>query len=160
MTLAQFSREIRRQPFRPFRLLLADGRAVLVSHPNAMAWSELGQTIAVIGEQGTAVFNLGQITELVAEPGGGGTGFTKTLDDAYRALHTAEQAGPSRPFKLLLAGGWVVPVTDPDRIAFEPGYWEAVVLESGGQREICLQRLVRLRLGGAEPGVGAEGGGR
>jgi hypothetical protein len=73
-----------------------------------------------------------------------------TLDDAYRALHTAEQAVPFRPFKLLLAGGWVVPVTDPERIAFEPGCWEAVILESGGQYEICLQHLIRLRLGGAE----------
>jgi hypothetical protein len=80
MTIAELRTARYAEPFRPFRLLLAgptrsgEGRAVLVRQPNVIAWSERGQTIVVIGEQGTEIFDLGQVTELVVEPGPGAPG--------------------------------------------------------------------------------------
>jgi hypothetical protein len=71
VTIAELRAAKYAEPFRPFRLMLADGRSVLVEHPTAIAWSgKQGQTIVVMVEQSAAVFDLDQITDLVVEPGG------------------------------------------------------------------------------------------
>lgn len=47
MTIEQLRELHRAQPFRPFDIHLADGRALAVTHPEQLAQSQSGRTIAV-----------------------------------------------------------------------------------------------------------------
>lgn len=47
MTIEQLRELHRAQPFRPFDIHLADGRALTVTHPEQLAQSQSGRTIAV-----------------------------------------------------------------------------------------------------------------
>ncbi len=47
MTVDQIRRLHRAQPFQPFRLHLADSRAIEVTHPEILAISQAGRTISV-----------------------------------------------------------------------------------------------------------------
>jgi hypothetical protein len=48
MTIEQVRRLLHAQPFRPFRINLADGRSVPVRHPQFVAHSPTSRTIAVL----------------------------------------------------------------------------------------------------------------
>jgi len=45
MTLDQFSRAIRRQPFTPFTMVLADGRSFTVDHPEFASIDRRGREV-------------------------------------------------------------------------------------------------------------------
>lgn len=45
MTLNQFTQEIRRQPFRPFTLVLVDGRSFTVDHPEFVSIDRRGREV-------------------------------------------------------------------------------------------------------------------
>jgi hypothetical protein len=48
MTVEQFRAALHQQPFRPFTIRMADGRAFDVSHPDFIAQSPSGRTVIVV----------------------------------------------------------------------------------------------------------------
>jgi hypothetical protein len=69
MILNQFSQAIRRQPFRPFQLMLVDGRAFMVDHPVFVAIDRRGREVTCYGVDNTQHFiDAGLIAELVLSP--------------------------------------------------------------------------------------------
>jgi hypothetical protein len=66
MTINQFSQAIRHQPFRPFQLILVDGRTFTVDHPELAAIDRRGREVTFYAGDGTQHFiDAGLITELV-----------------------------------------------------------------------------------------------
>ena len=53
MTLNQLTQAIRRVPFRPFRLVLVDGRSFTVDHPDFIAWDRRGREVTFYAEDNT-----------------------------------------------------------------------------------------------------------
>ena len=47
MTLQEVQRQMQKQPFKPFRVLTADGQSYDVRHPERLAFSGKGRRIAV-----------------------------------------------------------------------------------------------------------------
>ena len=45
MTLDQFTQQVRRQPFRPFQLVMVDGSRFTVDHPEFVAIDRRGQEV-------------------------------------------------------------------------------------------------------------------
>lgn len=69
MTLNQFSQAIRRQPFRPFQLVLVDGRAFSVDHPEFVAIDRRGREVTFYAGDNTQHFiDSGLIAEIVLTP--------------------------------------------------------------------------------------------
>ncbi len=53
MTIEQLRRHYSSQPFQPFDIYLADSRVLTVRHPEHLAMSQSGRTIAVARDDGT-----------------------------------------------------------------------------------------------------------
>jgi hypothetical protein len=69
MTLNQFTQAIRRQPFRPFQLVLVDGRAFSVDHPEFVAIDRRGREVTFYAGDNTQHFiDSGLIAEIVLSP--------------------------------------------------------------------------------------------
>jgi len=65
MTIEQLRNVHRAQPFRPFTIHLADGRDVLVPHPDFLSHSPAGRTIIVYHtDDSFSVLDLLLVTEL------------------------------------------------------------------------------------------------
>jgi hypothetical protein len=66
LTLNQFTQAIRRQPFRPFNLVLVDGRTFSVDHPEFVAIDRRGREVTFYASDNTQHFiDAGLIAELV-----------------------------------------------------------------------------------------------
>ncbi len=55
MTIEQFEKYHRAQPFRPFQINLADGRNFAVRHPEFVMRTKAGRTIAVSEDDGDGI---------------------------------------------------------------------------------------------------------
>jgi hypothetical protein len=65
MTTEQFRSTLHLQPFRPFTIRMADGRAFEVPHPNFVAQSPSGRTVIVFQkDESYSVLDLLLMTEL------------------------------------------------------------------------------------------------
>jgi len=64
MTIDQVRRLHQSQPFQPFRIHLADSRAIEVTHPELMAINEPGRTIVVAHEGAFEIIDLLLVTSL------------------------------------------------------------------------------------------------
>ncbi len=53
MTLNQFRQALIRQPFRPFRIILADGRSFQIEHSEFAAMDPRGHAVTFYEEDGT-----------------------------------------------------------------------------------------------------------
>ena len=62
MTIDQVRRLHQSQPFQPFRIHLADSRAIEVTHPELMAINEPGRTIVVAHEGAFEIIDLLLVT--------------------------------------------------------------------------------------------------
>jgi hypothetical protein len=70
MTAEQFRAMLRRKPFRPFTIRMADGRAIVVAHPDYVAQSPSGRTVIVLqSDESYSVLNLPLIAELRVNDG-------------------------------------------------------------------------------------------
>jgi hypothetical protein len=66
MTTDQFRATLHQQPFRPFTIRMADGRAFKVAHPDFIAQSPSGRTIIVFqSDKQYCVLDLLLMSELV-----------------------------------------------------------------------------------------------
>jgi hypothetical protein len=65
MTTEQFKTTLHLQPFRPFTIRIADGRAFQVTHPDFVARSPSGRTVIVFQpDESYSVLDLLLMTEL------------------------------------------------------------------------------------------------
>lgn len=65
MTTEQFKTTLHLQPFRPFTIRMADGRAFVVAHPDFVAQSPSGRTVIVFQpDESYSVLDLLLMTEL------------------------------------------------------------------------------------------------
>jgi len=65
MTTEQFRATLHQQPFRPFTIRMADGRAFSVGHPDFVAQSESGRTVIVFqANESYSVLDLLLMSEL------------------------------------------------------------------------------------------------
>lgn len=72
MTIDQFRSTIRQQPFRPFKIRMADGRSFDVSHPDFLAQSPSGRTVIVFQpDESYSVLDLLLMTEIEVPAGNG-----------------------------------------------------------------------------------------
>jgi hypothetical protein len=73
MTIDELRRVHRAQPFEPFILCLADGRSLVVAHPEAMAFSPTGRTVFVYPPDGNfAIVDLLLVTSILINRANGG----------------------------------------------------------------------------------------
>ncbi len=56
MMLNQFRQALAKQPFRPFRLILADGRSFTIDHPEFAAMDPRGREVTFYEADGTQHF--------------------------------------------------------------------------------------------------------
>ncbi|MGC1719806.1 MAG: hypothetical protein WA746_12535 [Isosphaeraceae bacterium] len=56
MTLDQFRQALTKQPFRPFRIILADGQSFTIEHPEFVAMDPRGREVTFYEEDGTQHF--------------------------------------------------------------------------------------------------------
>ena len=56
MTLNQFRQALTKQLFRPFRIILADGRSFTIEHPEFVAMDPRGREVTFYEEDGTQHF--------------------------------------------------------------------------------------------------------
>ena len=56
MTLNQFRQALSKQPFRPFRIILTDGRSFTIEHPEFAAMDPRGREVTFYEEDGTQHF--------------------------------------------------------------------------------------------------------
>lgn len=69
MTLNQFTQEIRRQPFRPFTLVLVDGRSFTVDHPEFVSIDRRGREVTFhAADNSRHEIDARLISELVTSP--------------------------------------------------------------------------------------------
>ena len=65
MTTDQFRATLHQQPFRPFTIRMADGRAFQVAHPDFVAQSQSGRTVIVFqADESYSVIDLLLLSEL------------------------------------------------------------------------------------------------
>jgi hypothetical protein len=65
MTVEQFRAALHLQPFKPFTIRMADGRAFKVLHPDFVAKSPTGRTVIVFqADEDYSVLDLLRMTEL------------------------------------------------------------------------------------------------
>ena len=65
MTTEQFRATLHQQPFRPFKIRMADGRSFEVAHPDFVAQSQSGRTVIVIQpDESYSVLDLLLMSEL------------------------------------------------------------------------------------------------
>jgi len=70
MTMQEFRKMLRAQPFRPFDIYLADGRSVSVDHPEFVGEAPSGRTISVGTVDGFEIVDLLLVTSLKPRPNG------------------------------------------------------------------------------------------
>ena len=71
MTIEKLRELHRAQPFRPFIMHLADGRSVIVHHPELLAASPTGRTVVVIEpDDSTHMIDLLLVTDLEVKANG------------------------------------------------------------------------------------------
>lgn len=71
MTTDQFRGVLHQQPFRPFSIRMADGRAIHVPHPDFVAHSPSGRTVVVVqSDDSYSALDLLLMTELQVSPAG------------------------------------------------------------------------------------------
>ncbi|MEM7681559.1 MAG: hypothetical protein AAF288_06365 [Planctomycetota bacterium] len=69
MTVEQFKSVLHAQPFQPFTIHVADGRAFKVRHPDYVSRSPAGRTVIVYGDgDGFSILDLLLITEIEVHP--------------------------------------------------------------------------------------------
>jgi hypothetical protein len=69
MSVQQLDNIHRAQPFRPFTIRVADGRAFEIPHPEFLSRSPSGRTVIVYGpEENFSVLDLLLVTELEVNP--------------------------------------------------------------------------------------------
>ena len=74
MTTEQFRSEMRRQPFQPFTIRMADGRALEVAHPEFASLSPSGRTAIVYqADDYHSVLDLLLMTEIEVQGANGHT---------------------------------------------------------------------------------------
>ncbi len=67
MTMNQFSREMSRRPFRPFSMVLVDGRTFTVDHPEFALIDRRGREVTLVAADNTRhEIDTRLITEIVA----------------------------------------------------------------------------------------------
>jgi hypothetical protein len=72
MTTEQFRATLHLQPFRPFTIRMADGRAFNVNHPDFIAQSPSGRTVIVFqSDESYSVLDLLLMSELEVSSGNG-----------------------------------------------------------------------------------------
>jgi hypothetical protein len=65
MTLEQFNNALQTQPFRPFVMHLADGREIMVKHPQLVVSTSTGRTTVVVQPDDTLnIIDLLLVTDL------------------------------------------------------------------------------------------------
>lgn len=64
MTIQELDLHHRQRPFEPFRLLVADGRAYEVRHPERLASLRTGRMVSVATDQGFVILDLLLVTGL------------------------------------------------------------------------------------------------
>ncbi len=65
MTIEQLRTTLRSQPFQPFTVRIADGRAFPIPHPDFLSFSPAGRTAVIFHEDGSAsIVDLLLMTEL------------------------------------------------------------------------------------------------
>jgi hypothetical protein len=70
VTLNQFRQALLRQPFRPFQIVLADGRSFLISHPEFAAMAPNGREVTLYEEDSTQhLLEAFLIAQVVVPPG-------------------------------------------------------------------------------------------
>ena len=73
MTTEQFRATLHQQPFRPFTIHMADGRAFEVAHPDFVAQSPSGRTVIVFqSDESYSVLDLLLMSELEVHAATGG----------------------------------------------------------------------------------------
>jgi hypothetical protein len=78
VTVEQFRATLRQQPFRPFTIRMADGRAFPVSHPDFIAQSPSGRTVIVVqSDENYSVLDLLLMSELEVQAGNGPRGLAR-----------------------------------------------------------------------------------
>jgi hypothetical protein len=72
MTSEQFRDLLHKQPFQPFTIRMADGRAFDVPHPDFVAMSRSGRTVVVTQpDEGISILDLLLMSELQVSSGNG-----------------------------------------------------------------------------------------
>ena len=56
MTLNPFRQALTKQPFQPFRIILADGRSFTIEHPDSAAMDPRGREVTFYEQDGTQHF--------------------------------------------------------------------------------------------------------
>lgn len=75
MTIQQLQTVYNAQPFRPFRIHLADGRQVPVEHPDYIMSAPSGRTVFVVEPDDTAhIIDLLLVTDITFKASGDGAG--------------------------------------------------------------------------------------
>lgn len=75
MTLEQFRATLHEQPFKPFTIRMADGRAFDVPHPDFVAHSPSSRVVSVFQPDGIcSLLDLLLMTELEFQPSNGQSG--------------------------------------------------------------------------------------
>jgi hypothetical protein len=70
MTTDRFRATLHQQPFRPFTIRMADGRAIQVAHPDFVAQSQTGRTVIVFqADESDSVLDLLLMSELQVSNG-------------------------------------------------------------------------------------------
>jgi len=64
MTIQELDLHHRQRPFEPFRLLVADGRAYEVRHPERLASLRTGRMVSVATDEGFVILDLLLVTGL------------------------------------------------------------------------------------------------
>jgi hypothetical protein len=86
MTLNQFSREMSRRPFRPFTMVLADGRSFTVDHPEFALIDRRGREVTFVAADNTRhEIDTRLISEIVAavqeQPAGDASGGERPAEE-------------------------------------------------------------------------------
>jgi hypothetical protein len=68
VTLNQFRQALTKQPFRPFRIIRADGRSFTINHPEFAAMDPRGREVTFYEEDGTQHFIEAQLIAEVIVP--------------------------------------------------------------------------------------------
>lgn len=113
MDIATIRAATHARPFRPFYLCLGDGSAVRVSHPDFIALSPTGRTVAVETES-SHLLDVNAILRLEFDPGA-------EIDPTVQAIRAALRATPFRSFVIRLTDGRSYTVPDPRYLFVSPG---------------------------------------
>ena len=152
MHIAKIREAVYAQPFRPFKIHLADGgRIIPVQHLEFIALTHRGrEIIVVLPDDSTQFIDVMLITRLEFEPSGPENIFSfkedhssKPMNERIRELRHAE---PFRPFRIHLANGETVVVEYSEAVAVSPNGCHAVVMSRRSNRMIEIGSITRLEV--------------